>query len=174
MKIIIGILSVLVCLPLAAEPKKMSETISNKHLFEIVDKTVKALPFADLNDSGQLLSMKFSADQQPGSNEYFKVYMTKSSIGSLFSRGELRADFKDLGRGQLINLDLKKPLLISKKDFDSHFKVIGQSMGLSSAHDVSEGVYVSYKLKRAQVRVGFVDLSETQIRSISIDSIEKK
>lgn len=146
-----------------------------EHFFGVLDQVLKSFPFADLNSCGKILSAQFLPDPQPESNEVFSVYITKISKDLVVAKAELRANFPDMSRCQLINLDLRKALPLTKKNIDFHLKAAGVSMGLSR-HDTSQGTYVAYKLKsgKVEVRIGFTSLSEQEIHSISIDNCNSK
>lgn len=147
---------------------------SENDFFVVLDRLLTEFPFETLEACDRIFSTDFTLENQGSANDVFKVYTAESVGDAFFSKAELRANFEKPRSGQLINLTLRKPQSLSKKQFEEHFKMSGISMGLASPHDVTRGTYVIFKLleKSVQLRCSFTDLSETVLTNISLDSFE--
>ncbi len=163
----------LLLLPLLAVPaasaaetgKTMDSTV-----LALLQNAIDAVPFATLEDCAKRFSVTLSDLPQAGSNSFFAVYQSTASRNPLLGAVELRANFKETPRRQLLIVQLSKAVPLKKSVLDAFLKLNGVEMGPSTPHLPGSSAYVTYSFKSAELRVEYQGLDFAAVTGFVVDT----
>ena len=138
----------------------------------LIKDALDAVPFATLEACAKRLSVTFSEVPQPGSNNFFSVYQSTASRNPLLGAVELRANFKETPRRQLLIVTLSKAVPLKKSELDAFLNSKGVEMGPSTPHLPGSRAYVTYSFKAAKLRVEYQGLDSATVTGFVVDTSE--
>jgi hypothetical protein len=135
---------------------------------ELLVRLLELFPFSSVAEGERALATKLPTQESDGVNESFLGKMgDRSPIGGV----ELRTSPANFTR-QLLILKLKKPVPLKKSELDKLLKQDGVAMGFASPHKPELGTYAAWQRGGFEIRVGFTDLNQDQVRELVLDAFK--
>jgi hypothetical protein len=150
---------------LADKGKTMDSTVP-----ALIKDALDAVPFASLEECAKRLAVTLSDVPQPGSNNFFSVYQSTASRNPLLGAVELRANFKETPRRQLLIVTFSKAVPLQKSELDAFLNSTGVEMGPSTPHLPGSRAYVTYSFKSAKLRVEYEALGSAAVIGFVVDT----